>query len=389
MPNQVACIMAILLTCPCGRKLKVKDEFAGQEGQCPACGQTLMIPYPGDEAQPAPPPPPPAVELKPEPESEAQSDQEVRRIPQRAEQRPERLPNHGGDALPLNGDYFVEAPAEIGPLTSANTTLRQGQRPWSIAARIILCVAATLGGLFLGVGLDLIFDFSTFWFFLWLIACPLVAFAIALAVTSFTHTVTYVGEEGVARFVCSGTRTNVTKKEVFLFRDATHLRTSTTHHYNRGSYQYTSYKFTWTDVGGRQRYEISGTHNNKNGVPPSTHAFHYGRGAELAWTMYLLDQAHRQIDLAGGVSFPLKAGKSIRVCPGRIIFNFKDDDPVEWEAEEVGDAVIQKGVVKIKRVDAQEGWFSSTGVIKFPFDELANAQLFFHLMEKLIGIEVR
>jgi hypothetical protein len=380
--------MAILLTCPCGRKLKIKEEFAGQEGQCPACGQTLMIPFPGDQPEPARPAPP-VLEAAPETGPEPGSDQEVRRVPKRSEERAEELRNHGGDPLPLNGDYFVEAPAEIGPLASAYTTLRRGQRPWSIAARTILCVFATLAGLVLGAGIDLVFDLRGFWFFVWPVVCPLAAFLIALAMTGFSHTVTYVGGEGVARYTCSGTRDNVNKSEVFLFRDATHLRTTTTHHYNRGSYQYTSYKFVWTDVGGRQRYEITGTHNNRTGLPPSTHAFHYARAAELAWTMYLLDSANRQIDLAGGVSFPLKGGKSIRVCPGRLVFNFKGEDPVEWDAEDVGAAVIQKGVVKIKRVDAQEGWFSSTGVVKFPFEELANAQLFFHLMDKLIGVEVR
>ena len=89
------------------------------------------------------------------------------------------------------------------------------------------------------------------------------------------------------------------------------------------------------------------------------------------------------------MAFPLKGRQSIRLCPGRIIFDLNDNEPIEWEADEVGAAVIQKGIVKIKRVDAQEGWFSSTGVIKFPFDNLANAQLFFHLFDKLIGVEVR
>jgi hypothetical protein len=251
-------------------------------------------------------------------------------------------------------------------------------------------VLATFGGLFLGAGIDLVFDLrGSFWFIVWPLVFLAGAFLLALYLTSFSHTVSYVGEEGVARYCCSGTRDTVNKTEVFQFRDATHLRTSTTHHYNRGSYQYTSYKYTWTDVGGRPRHEISGTHNSRQSTPPSTHPFHYARAAELAWTLYLMEQAHRQIDLAGGVSFPLKGRQSIRICPGLIVFNLKDDEPIEWEAEEVGDAVIQQGVVKIKRVDAQEGWFSSTGVVKFPFDQLANAQLFFHLLEKYIGVEVR
>ncbi len=379
--------MPILLTCPCGRKLKIKEEFAGQEGQCPACGATLLIPFPDAAEAPTPAAVTAAVpNLRDVPEP--QSDQEVRRLPQKREAE-EALLNHGGDPLPVNGDYFVEAPAEIGPLVSAHTTLRKGQRPWSLPARLVVFALATFGGLCLGAGIDLVFDLlPDFWSFVWPILCPAVAFLVALYLTSFTHTVTYVGADGVARYSCGGTRSNVKTNEVFLFRDATHLRTSTTHHYNKGAYQYTSYAFTWTDVGGRKRYDITGQHNSRQGTPPSAHAYHYGRAAELAWTMFLLEQANRQVDLAGGVSFPLKGKHSIRLCPGRIVFNL-GGEPVEWEAEEVGAAVVQKGVVNIKRVDAHEGWFSSTGVVKFSFENLANAQLFFHLMDKLIGVEVQ
>ena len=37
----------ITVTCDCGRKLQVRDEFGGQEGKCPSCGQgaTSQIPF--------------------------------------------------------------------------------------------------------------------------------------------------------------------------------------------------------------------------------------------------------------------------------------------------------------------------------------------------------
>ena len=38
--------MAIDLTCSCAKRLKVSDEYAGQQGQCPACGRVLDIPAP-------------------------------------------------------------------------------------------------------------------------------------------------------------------------------------------------------------------------------------------------------------------------------------------------------------------------------------------------------
>jgi hypothetical protein len=36
--------MLIELTCTCGKRLQVSDEFAGRPGQCPACGGRLQIP---------------------------------------------------------------------------------------------------------------------------------------------------------------------------------------------------------------------------------------------------------------------------------------------------------------------------------------------------------
>jgi hypothetical protein len=36
--------MPIELTCPCGKRLRVAEAFAGQRGQCPACGSLLQIP---------------------------------------------------------------------------------------------------------------------------------------------------------------------------------------------------------------------------------------------------------------------------------------------------------------------------------------------------------
>jgi hypothetical protein len=36
--------MLIELTCSCGKRLQVSAEFAGRQGQCPACGERLEIP---------------------------------------------------------------------------------------------------------------------------------------------------------------------------------------------------------------------------------------------------------------------------------------------------------------------------------------------------------
>lgn len=45
-PSGGAVSMSISVACTCGKKLSVKDEFAGKRGKCPACGAMLTIPQP-------------------------------------------------------------------------------------------------------------------------------------------------------------------------------------------------------------------------------------------------------------------------------------------------------------------------------------------------------
>ena len=54
--------MPIELTCPCGKQLRVADEFAGRQGQCPACGALVDIPERGAVASGASPAHPEAAQ---------------------------------------------------------------------------------------------------------------------------------------------------------------------------------------------------------------------------------------------------------------------------------------------------------------------------------------
>jgi hypothetical protein len=38
--------MALIVVCPCGKKLKVRDELAGKKVKCPGCGQSVTAPAP-------------------------------------------------------------------------------------------------------------------------------------------------------------------------------------------------------------------------------------------------------------------------------------------------------------------------------------------------------
>ena len=378
--------MAIQILCECGRKLQIQDKFAGQQGRCPACGRDFLIPAwetetPGIQAQPSPA----REEELPEALPAPPVDKGRRDEPE----RDEPVGGHADERLPHDADFFVPAPREIGSLNSAHTTLRKNQDPWDAVPRTLLTVGIAAAGFIVGLFLDLVAQVRNPLFIVfWPIALAVVAMLLALHFTRFRHTCTYVGRNGVARFVCNGSRKQLKVDEIFLFEEAIDLRTAQTRRFVNGVYQGTDYSHTWTDVGGRTRYVLKGTYRAKDGRPAPKDPFHFALAAEHAWTVYLVGDALRQMETNGWVAFRLGGGKVIRLGERRLQFHW-GDKPERWEDDEVGEAVIHQGVVKIKHADAKEGWFSSQGVYKFNFSELANARLFFHLMEKIVQCPVR
>src|SRR5438067_934648 len=89
--------VAILLTCGCGRKLQIDDRFAGQQGRCPSCGETIDIP---DHARNGPPPLPVQRRSVPPPLPATVDDYPPpQAVPASQEPPPGPLTNHGGGAL--------------------------------------------------------------------------------------------------------------------------------------------------------------------------------------------------------------------------------------------------------------------------------------------------
>jgi hypothetical protein len=385
--------MAIVVTCGCGRKLQVREEFAGREGQCPACGGALHIPGPEAEppaapaADPAPEAPRNAWALTPDTRP-ADPARKAAPTTEGAE-REGPFSNHGGGPIPPDADFFADSPPEIGPLASAHTTLRHGQEPWSPGGRLAVLALSAAVGLAVSAAAVQLTGAGRSSLGPALLVCGATVFLavlIAAVATRFRHTCSYVGREGVASFACAGRRGRVVGRKVFCFRDAAELRTAQTEQYVNGAYAGTNWRFAWSDVGGRPRFVLRGTHRDK-GEPPPADPYHFARAAEMAWTYYLLGQAGRQVELAGAVLFTLSGRKWIRLGPGVLSADF-GQGPVEWPAAEIAGASVQQGVVRIIRRDAREGWLSSTGVLKFNFAELANAQLFFHLLVNLVGVPV-
>ncbi len=388
--------MTITLQCSCGKTLQVQDQFAGRKGKCPSCGQTLDIPrnddpeedvptpyrmaatdVPPEEDEPEapPPPPPPSKPKRSRPRSEEGS-----------WTPPEDVKDHAGVAIPPSADFFCDPPEEIGEVLSAFTTMKKTDQPTSLAVRLVIAFFAGAVGLVLGI-LIAINITTPFWQVFWTVGLTGLGLGITLLMTGFSHTCTYVGREGVAKFQCSGNRENI-KSEMFRFADGAEVRTSQTRHYYNGAYTGTEYRYTWTDVAGRSRYTINGRYRAENGNPPHKDPYHYALAAEMAWTFYLLNQIQPQLQTSGSIFFGLGGRDWVRLAEQKMILFYKGET-VECEADEIAHVSIEQGMFEVRRKDAKKGWFSSTGIFKFPYGNLANAQLFLFLLDKLVGVRVK
>ena len=147
----------------------------------------------------------------------------------------------------------------------------------------------------------------------------------------------------------------------------------------------TSYAFNWTDADGKKRNKLSGTYRGENKPPKAKDPYHFASMAEAAWSAFLFDRIIADLEANQSVRFNLSGGHYVAVGPGFLDIFVSGKEPVRLAADEVGGLLVDSGVIKIKRIDAQEGWFSSTGVYKFTYVKMANSRLFMLLYSRLIG----
>lgn len=286
---------------------------------------------------------------------------------------------HNQGPLPPDLVFFAAPPPEIGEIVTARSTLTNRKRPKAALSRLLL--GGFLGSLaYVGLsfaGVEVV----------WQVLAFLGVLAVVWWLTGFKHKVTYVGKEGVARLTCKGRTDRLVKSEVFRFEDAAALRTGQTRQYCNGVYTGTSYQFTWTDAAGRKRFKLSGTYRGEKKPPKAKDPFHFAESAELAWSLYLLDRMQEELKRDGALRFPLGGADFVAVGPGFLVLSRKGNQE-RWELDEIGGIIVNDGTLKIKRIDAKEGWFSSQGVFQFPYQQMANARLFLLSINRLLGYAV-
>lgn len=290
---------------------------------------------------------------------------------------PEDVPRHAGVPIEPDADFFADPPPEIGEVLSAESSLKTTKTPWRVSSRIVLAGLVAWAG---AMALQLFIPDWLWAALLFAVLAPVVWLA-----TGFSHTCTYVGRLGVARFRCKGSRSRVRPPEVLRFEDATELRTSQTRHYHNGVYTGTSYAFVWSDAEGKKRFKLSGTYRGEKAPPKPKDPFHFAVMSETAWTLFLLAESERELEANGSIRFALKSGHWVAVGPGFLDLNLPGVPEHRLPAGEVGEVAFEQGVIKIKRVDAKEGWFSSSGVYKLQADAMANFRLFGMVYSRLMA----
>ncbi len=299
---------------------------------------------------------------------------------------PEGLTRHSGTPIEPDLDFFAPPPPEIGDLVSAESTLRYGKRPWKLASRIALsCLVGWAAAMAIEVIGSLrpnpVDRFSE------RVVETGVAAIAAVATwfsTRFSHTCSYVGSKGFARIRCLGNRHRLRPPDLFLFESAAELRTSQTRQYHNGVYIGTRYSFQWTDANGTKAYKLSGTYRGEKAPPKPKDPFHFAAMAEVAWSSWLFDRLAKELESSGSIRFRLSGKDYVAIGPGFLDVHRKGETE-HLTIDEIGGILVDQGVVKIRRVDAKEGWFSSSGVTKIPYESMANCRLFGLAYSRLIG----
>ena len=294
------------------------------------------------------------------------------------------LPDHRSQARPKPVDFLVPAPPEIGPVSSAESTLRPNRKPIPLVLRLLM------GTLFAG---------AIVWAFSWAsedvrkgdrqgimimgLCFAVAAFAIDMYLTRFVALFSFVGRDGVARLTVKGRRNALPKTELLVFAQAYALRAAQTRQFVNGVYTGTTYDYVWSDPAGKRLLRLRGTYRGRKGPPKAGDAFHFASAAEIAWSIHYLDRAQAELEARGSIEFWVDKNRRVRVGPGFLEFDFGGESPVRVTREEIASVSLGQGVFSFKHNDAR--WYSRSGKYNFRYGAMANAKVFLLALDKLMG----
>ncbi len=290
----------------------------------------------------------------------------------------EDVVTHGASEIPANMHFFRDPPDDIGEVKTAWSTLEHGKRPMAMGTRFFVgCITAVII-----IALGVLIGESPFDIICY-IAGPVTGICIWAAL-GFKHTCSYVGAEGMARYVLKGSLESEPTEEVLVFSEAADLTSSQTRHYTNGIYTGTHYNFTWKAADGSAMLKLYGHYKAKDGFPKEKDPFHFARVGEILWNDHLTDRMQAELEEHGSVEFLVNKNDFVRVGPGFLEFDFKGNVQ-QVRADEIKKLNVSSGTFTIHTNDA--GWFGSTGKFSFNYGQLGNASMFIFALERLLGYE--
>lgn len=315
-----------------------------------------------------------------------EADDETQELEGGVWQPPPNVTLHNGTKIPVDADYFVAPPADIGEIVTAQTTLKNTKEPFAVGPRFLLVfgLSGAVGfGAFTLVRLLMMNpnDARDLGLFLGGMGAIVTAIVVIL-LTRFRHTCSYVGKLGVARYILTGSRDNVPAEEKLLFADCEDVTTWTQRNYTNGIYSGTQYLNTWRSVDGRGLLLLKGSFHSEAGTPKATSPFWFANSAEVYWNEFAFDRMVTQFEKEGHVDFRVNKKDLVRVGPGFLEFNFHGKS-TRLSQEDIKSLSIANGTFSIHTHEAR--WFSSKGKFGFEYGGMGNAKLFLFALERLAG----
>jgi hypothetical protein len=316
---------------------------------------------------------------------------------------PASIVGHDGRRPLPNADFFHRPPDRIGAVLSAATTRTESSGPLSTRRRYVWSVRLAL------LGAAILFPTPVWMVYaIWklhsllavIFICAgglasgilgagiLLAALLAMLSLKSPHVCSYVGKEGLARYIMKGAGDGRITATVMRFADAAELRTSRTAVHLHGAHIGTAYRFRWTDATGYERCELAGDYRaTGDALPKPGHQFYFAAAAEAAWSEYRLDALAAELKRRGVLQFNLEDGRWVGVGPGCLEFSWGADGPVHVALDEIAELKLEQGQFRITHKDA--AFFSRKGKFHFAYGSMANARLFVLALQRLLGYQLR
>jgi hypothetical protein len=201
---------------------------------------------------------------------------------------------------------------------------------------------------------------------------------------SFNHQCSFVGEQGIALYRLSGSRSGPIKEEKLLFRDAANLYVQQTRHYYNGVYTGTEYNYQFQKPQDKP-YRISGRYHDNKKWSPANDLWFFARSAESSWTSYFLEFVNQQFQQYGYVEFAMAGNpRAVRVGDGYLEFVSKDNSTAAVAVTDMKKISLNNGFFYFEHKDST--WWQGKGKYSFAYGGLPNADAFLICLDKLAGI---